>query len=81
MQPQEFVAKWHNVTVNESQGAQTFFNDICALVDHPDIVSIGNPDVFTFEKWVPGGFADACFLTRWLYCLPGLVYLSLIWPR
>ena len=59
MQPHEFVAKWHSVTVNESQGAQTFFNDICALVEHPTPVSFGNPDAFTFEKWVPGGFADA----------------------
>ena len=59
MQPQEFVAKWHNVTVNESQGAQTFFNDICALVDHPDIVSYGNTDAFNFEFKADSGRADA----------------------
>ena len=59
MEPQEFVAKWHNVTVNESQGAQTFFNDICALVDHPDIVSYGNTDAFNFEFKADSGRADA----------------------
>ena len=35
------------------------FLDICALVGHPTPVSFGNPEAFTFEKWVPGGFADA----------------------
>ncbi len=59
MQPQEFIAKWQNSSFGESQAAQSFFNDICALVDHPDPISYGNRDVFTFEKWVPGGFADA----------------------
>ena len=59
MQPHEFVAKWHNVTVNESQGAQTFFNDVCALVDHPDIVSYGNTSAFNFEFKADSGRADA----------------------
>ena len=59
MQPHEFVAKWHSVTVNESQGAQTFFNDICALVDHPDIVSYGNTAAFNFEFKADSGRADA----------------------
>ena len=59
MQPQQFLAKWHNVTVNESQGAQTFFNDICALVDHPDIVSYGNTGAFNFEFKADSGRADA----------------------
>ena len=59
MQPQEFTAKWHNVNFGEKQASQEMFLDICALVEHPTPVSLGNPDVFTFEKWVPGGFADA----------------------
>ena len=59
MQPHEFVAKWHNVTVNESQGAQTFFKDVCALVDHPDIVSYGNTSAFNFEFKADSGRADA----------------------
>ena len=59
MHPQEFVAKWQNITFGEKQASQEMFLDICALVDHPTPVSFGNPEVFTFEKWVPGGFADA----------------------
>ena len=61
MQPEEFVAKWRSVTFGEKQASQEMFLDICALVEHPTPVAIGNPDVFTFEKWVPGGFADAYY--------------------
>ena len=61
MRPEEFVAKWRNVQFGEKQASQEMFLDICALVDHPTPGSIGNPEVFTFEKWVPGGFADAYY--------------------
>ena len=61
MRPDEFVAKWRNVQFGEKQASQEMFLDICALVDHPTPGSIGNPEVFTFEKWVPGGFADAYY--------------------
>ncbi len=59
MTPQQFIAKWHDSSFGEKQAAQEMFLDICALVGHPSPVAYGNPDVFTFEKWVPGGFADA----------------------
>ena len=59
MTPQQFIAKWHDISFGEKQAAQEMFLDICALVGHPSPVAYGNPDVFTFEKWVPGGFADA----------------------
>ena len=59
MRPDEFIAKWQNIQFGEKQASQEMFLDICALVDHPTPVSLNNPDVFTFEKWVPGGFADA----------------------
>ena len=59
MTPIEFVAKWQNVNFGEKQASQEMFLDICALVGHQTPVAFGNPDVFTFEKWVPGGFADA----------------------
>ena len=59
MQPHEFVAKWRNIRFGEKQASQEMFLDICALVDLPTPVSLGNADAFTFEKWVPGGFADA----------------------
>ncbi len=59
MTPQQFIAKWHNVQFGEKQASQEMFLDICALVGHPTPVAYGNSDVFTFEKSVPGGFADA----------------------
>ena len=61
MQPREFVAKWRNVNFGEKQASQEMFLDICALVDHPTPVAYGNREVFTIEKWVPGGFADAYY--------------------
>ena len=59
MTPQEFVDKWKDIQFGEKQASQEMFLDICALVDHPSPVAFNSPDVFTFEKWVPGGFADA----------------------
>ena len=59
MTPQAFIAKWRNVEFGEKQASQEMFLDLCALVGHPTPVAYGNPDAFTFEKWVPGGFADA----------------------
>ena len=59
MQPHEFVAKWQNISFGEKQASQEMFLDICALVDHPTPVTYADKEVFTFEKWVPGGFADA----------------------
>ena len=55
----EFFFKWRGVRFGEKQASQEMFLDLCALVDHPTPVAFGNPDVFTFEKRVPGGFADA----------------------
>ena len=57
--PEQFVAKWRNVDFGEKQASQEMFLDICALVGHPTPVEYGHSKVFTFEKWVPGGFADA----------------------
>ena len=59
MTPAEFIAKWHNTRLTERQGAQSFFNDICELVGHPTPAEYGDSEAFTFEKSVPGGFADA----------------------
>ena len=61
MTPQEFIERWRNAGFGERQGAQSFFNDLCAVVGHPTLAAYGDPDRFTFEKWVPGGFADAYF--------------------
>ena len=59
MSPRAFIDKWRNVEFGEKQASQEMFLDLCALVGHPTPVAYGNPDAFTFEKWVPGGFADA----------------------
>lgn len=59
MTPQEFIQKWRNTTFGEKQAAQTWFLDLLRVVGHPDPIEVGDPDRFTFEKFVPGGFADA----------------------
>ena len=59
--PAQFIARWQDAGFGERQGAQSFFNDLCALVGHPTPAAYGEPEVFTFEKAVPGGFADAYF--------------------
>ena len=61
MTPQQFIERWRNAGFGERQGAQSFFNDLCAVVGHPTLAAYGDPDRFTFEKRVPGGFADAYF--------------------
>ena len=59
--PREFVGRWRDAGFGERQGAQSFFNDLCGLVGHATPAGYGNPEAFTFEKAVPGGFADAYF--------------------
>ena len=61
MTPQEFAGRWHDAGFGERQGAQSFFNDLCGLVGHATPAAYSDPEAFTFEKWVPGGFADAYF--------------------
>ena len=57
--PANFIAKWRDADFNESQASQPMFEDICRLIGHPTTVEYGDKEVFTFEKKVPGGFADA----------------------
>ena len=59
MTPQEFIQKWRNTTFGERQAAQAWFLDLLKVVGHADPAEFGNPESFTFEKAVPGGFADA----------------------
>lgn len=61
MAPHDFVARWSNAGFSERQGAQPFCIDLCSVVGHPTPAEYGDPERFTFEKWVPGGFADAYF--------------------
>ncbi len=59
--PREFVGRWREAGFGERQGAQSFFNDLCGLVGHATPAGYGDPEAFTFEKAVPGGFADAYY--------------------
>ena len=59
LRPEPFIRKWMGVQFGEKQAAQEMFLDLCRLVGHPTPGEYGNPEAFTFEKWVPGGFADA----------------------
>ncbi len=59
--PQEFIDRWQNAGFGERQGSQSFFNDLCGLVGHMTPAAYADPERFTFEKHVPGGFADAYF--------------------
>ena len=64
MTPQEFAAKWRNVTLKERSSAQEHFLDLCRLVGHATPAE-ADPDgsFFTFERGVEKlgggqGFAD-----------------------
>ena len=61
MTPAEFMAKWKDTTFGERQASQSMFDDICRLVGHLTPSEFKDPGVFTFEKGVPGGSADAYF--------------------
>jgi len=52
-------SKVAGTTFGEKLAAQTWFNDLLRIVGHPDIIDIDDRARFTFEKFVPGGFADA----------------------
>lgn len=59
MTPSQFITKWTARDFGERQAAQTWFLDLLRLVGHPDPIEFNDRDNFTFEKPVPGGFADA----------------------
>lgn len=48
--PQEFVAKWHNVTLKEKSAAQEHFIDICRMIGHATPAEADpTGEKFTFE--------------------------------
>ena len=59
MTAQEFIGKWRGTRFGERQASQAWFLDLLRVVGHPDPATFNDPDKFTFEKPVLGGFADA----------------------
>src|ERR1051325_5451698 len=53
MNPNEFVAKWRNITLKERSAVQEHFLDLCALINHPTPAQ-DDPtgERFTFEAGV-----------------------------
>ncbi len=49
--PQEFVAKWAEVTLTEKAASQSHFIDLCRLLDQPTPTEADpTGDLYTFEK-------------------------------
>ncbi len=73
MTPEQFVAKWSRIQQKETAVAQSHFNDICRLIDHPTPLEY-DPDgqTFSFETQTvkPGGqkgFADVYFKGKFIW--------------
>ena len=64
MTPRQFIERWQDAGFGERQAAHTWFLDVLRLVGHPDHVEVNDRDNFTFEKPVPGGFADVYLAGR-----------------
>ena len=68
MTPEQFVVKWRDTLFRERQGAQPFFEDLCAVVGHDSPTEYGDPETFTFEMPVSGGRrADAYFAGHFVW--------------
>ena len=61
MTPEHFIATWQKTTLNEEQGAQSWFNDLCDLIDHPKPMGELNGLTYAFEHRVETGKADAYY--------------------
>ena len=61
MSPAEFIATWQNTTLNEEQGAQSWFNDLCDLIGHPKPLGDLNGLTYAFEHRLETGKADAYY--------------------
>ena len=61
MTPEHFIATWENTTLNEEQGAQSWFNDLCDLIGHPKPLGELNGLTYAFEHRVETGKADAYY--------------------
>ncbi len=51
MKPHDFITKWRGVEQKERSASQSHFNDLCALLDVPDPISVDpKGEWFAFEK-------------------------------
>ncbi len=72
----EFVAKWRDSSLSESQGAQSHFNDLCAMLG---LETPSDPETYTFERTVhdaDGAYVGAADVWKrdcfgWEYKSPG----------
>ena len=85
--PRDFIAKWDGADFGEKQTAPEMFLDVCGMVGHRTPVSYGDSEVFTFERRVPGGFADAYLEDHFVWEFKGEELLGLseagfagLWP-
>ena len=64
MTPQQFIDRWKPVALSERAAAQSHFNDLCRLLDHPTPIEADpKGEAFAFEKGLQKsggglGFAD-----------------------
>ena len=71
--PQEFVAKWSKIRLKEMTVAQSHFNDVCALVEHPlPLDADPKGEFFTFEASTEKtggqrGRADVWYKNRFIW--------------
>ena len=61
MTPEHFIATWENTALNEEQGAQSWFNDLCELIGHEKPRGELNGLVYAFEHRIETGKADAYY--------------------
>ncbi len=54
----EFIATWENTNLNEEQGAQLWFNDLCEVIGHEKPLGSFNGLAYSFEYQVETGKAD-----------------------
>ena len=61
MKPEHFIAAWENTALNEEQGAQSWFNDLCELIGHEKPRGELNGLTYAFEHRIETGKADAYY--------------------
>ncbi len=63
LSPQEFVAKWRQVSVKERSAAQSHFNDLCTLLGVELPLALATPDGVRLRQWPSRGRSE--FAVTW----------------